>query len=285
MTGLFLNMTTLKKRLLLLLTLLMIAMITALEYWTGEKIKFTIVYLIPVLLAASISKLSGMFIAIASATIAIAASYTLQYRYDNPLYYFWEFTSHMAIFLLAATLRANLLAARERERKLARIDPLTGAFNGLAFREIAQAEINRTIRYKRPLTMAYIDVDNFKTVNDTLGHSEGDVLLRAIVSEIMKRLRTSDIVARLGGDEFAVLLPETGQTSALTAISQIKSSLTEEVRKRNWPVTFSIGVLTIIDTKPTVNHMIEAADALMYAAKQVGKNAIRTGLYREPGRV
>lgn len=284
MTNFFLNLGKMRKWLFSLLTLLLVILIAALEYWSGAKIEFSIIYLVPVLLAATISKSFGVFVSLASATLAMLADYLLVRQYPDFTYYLWDFASHSAIFLLATVLRSSLIAARRQERDLARTDPLTKAYNGRAFYEIAQAEIDRAIRYQRPLTMAYIDVDNFKTINDTLGHSEGDVLLRAIVSEIMKRLRTSDIVARLGGDEFAVLLPETGQASALSVISQIQSCLTEEAHKRNWPVTFSIGVLTIIDKQPTVNQMIEAADTLMYEAKQGGKNAVRSGIYQKPGK-
>ncbi|PKN75287.1 MAG: GGDEF domain-containing protein [Deltaproteobacteria bacterium HGW-Deltaproteobacteria-10] len=273
-----------KKYLFSLLTILFVILIAVLEYWSGARIEFSIIYIVPVLMAATISKSFGVFISLASVTLAMLADYLLARQYQDFVYYLWDFASHSAIFLLVTVLRSNLIAARLQEHELARKDPLTNAYNGRAFKEIAETEINRAIRYKRPLTMAYIDVDNFKTVNDTLGHGEGDLLLRAIVAEIVKRLRKSDIIARLGGDEFAILLPETGQESALSAISQIQSSLMEEAHKRNWPVTFSIGVLTIIDKQPTVNQMIEAADTLMYEVKQGGKNAVRSGFYRETGR-
>ncbi len=283
-TNFFLKAGKMKKYLFSLLTILFVILIAVLEYWSGARIEFSIIYIVPVLMAATISKSFGVFISLASVTLAMLADYLLARQYQDFVYYLWDFASHSAIFLLVTVLRSNLIAARLQEHELARKDPLTNAYNGRAFKEIAETEINRAIRYKRPLTMAYIDVDNFKTVNDTLGHGEGDLLLRAIVAEIVKRLRKSDIIARLGGDEFAILLPETGQESALSAISQIQSSLMEEAHKRNWPVTFSIGVLTIIDKQPTVNQMIEAADTLMYEVKQGGKNAVRSGFYRETGR-
>ena len=263
------------------LTVLLVVFIAALEYLSGTEVDFSVIYLIPVLLAASISKSFGVYISLISATLAIVASHFMERQYSSPAYYIWDFISHAAIFLLAATLRSNLLASRRQERELAYTDPLTGAFNSRAFHEMTQAEIHRAVRYNRPLTMAYLDVDNFKMVNDTRGHSEGDALLRAIVAEIAKRARKTDVVSRLGGDEFAILLPETGQENALLAIRQIQESLSEETLKKNWPVTFSIGVLTLMGTEPTVDKMIESADALMYEAKQAGKNTLRYGYYND----
>ena len=81
--------------------------------------------------------------------------------------------------------------------------------------------MTRAGRYVRPLTMAYLDIDNFKTINDTLGHSTGDKLLRAVAQNIRMTLRKTDLVTRIGGDEFALLLPETDQEAACTAILQL----------------------------------------------------------------
>jgi diguanylate cyclase (GGDEF)-like protein len=160
-------------------------------------------------------------------------------------------------------------------------DPLTGALNSRAFYEAAQTEIERARRYKHSLTIAYLDVDNFKIINDTSGHKEGDNLLRTMVEVMKSRVRRMDIVARLGGDEFAILMPETDQTSAMSVVQQTLKSLADETRKHNWPVTFSTGVLTIPEAFSTVNKMIEVADALMYEAKHGGKNRIRQATFGE----
>ena len=87
------------------------------------------------------------------------------------------------------------------------------------------------------------------------------------------------MVARLGGDEFAILLPETPQDVAQTIIGQIKNHLTDDLHRDRWPVTLSIGVLTCIDTPPTVEKMIKAVDTLMYTVKYNGKNSIRYSIY------
>jgi diguanylate cyclase (GGDEF)-like protein len=107
----------------------------------------------------------------------------------------------------------------------------------------------------------------------------GDIVLRSLVSHSKTELRKTDIVARLGGDEFAILFPETDQITAQVAISKIQQSLLYEMKKSDWPVTFSIGAITFNATPDTANEMIKLVDDLMYTVKNNGKNAIRYSVY------
>ena len=100
-------------------------------------------------------------------------------------------------------------------------DPLTGALNSRAFTEQLQLEVDRAKRYDHPLSLAYIDLDNFKRVNDSRGHLEGDKVLRCVVTEMRKSVRANDVVGRLGGDEFALLMPETDVAAAHATIQQV----------------------------------------------------------------
>ena len=145
--------------------------------------------------------------------------------------------------------------------------------------DLVQSEIDRLQRYQHPLTLAYIDLDNFKTVNDQLGHVTGDQVLRAVVSSVKKNIRRTDIVARLGGDEFALLLPETNQESARVVLSKVQDGLLEEMRINNWPVTVSIGVLTCRVAPPSTDALVSMADELMYSVKHDGKNGIKYATY------
>ena len=142
-----------------------------------------------------------------------------------------------------------------------------------------QKEIGRLQRYKRQFTVAYVDLDNFKTVNDQFGHSKGDELLRIVANTARNQLRDTDVVARLGGDEFALLLPETGQEDARVVIAKIQRSFLSEMRNNGWPVTLSIGVLTCIEMPGTADELIKMADKLMYSVKNNGKNAISESVY------
>jgi diguanylate cyclase (GGDEF)-like protein/PAS domain S-box-containing protein len=174
-----------------------------------------------------------------------------------------------------------LKKAFEHERELARIDPLTGAANRRTFHELAQREIERSRRYKYPFTIGYFDLDDFKAINDQFGHKVGDEILCAVVKYADRRLRKTDLFARLGGDEFAFLLVETGPELARTIISKFQQDVFLQIQEVNSPVTFSIGVLTCIDSSLTIDEILKKVDDLMYSVKREGKNAIKYSVYRD----
>lgn len=135
--------------------------------------------------------------------------------------------------------------------------------------EVLKSEFDRSQRYKRPFIIVYFDLDGFKAVNDQFGHHRGDKLLCAVVNRAKKHLRKMDLMARLGGDEFCLLLPETDQKSARSMVQKIQSALLNEMRRHNWRVTFSIGVLTCREGRTTVSNLIKWADDLMYSVNNL----------------
>lgn len=165
-------------------------------------------------------------------------------------------------------------AALEAERKLARIDSLTGLANRRAFYEGAELERKRSLRRSRPLSIAYLDLDNFKQINDRNGHEMGDELLACVGGIMRANLRAEDLVARLGGDEFAVLLPESDYQAASLAVAKLHRILSAEMQKRCWPVGVSLGMVTFESIPENVEDMVHAADELMYTVKRDGKNRI-----------
>ena len=177
---------------------------------------------------------------------------------------------------LESALRKSQEAALAAERRLARVDPLTGLANRRAFYEGAELERKRSLRHSRPLSVAYIDLDNFKQVNDQMGHDVGDELLAQIGSLLQNRLRAEDLTARMGGDEFAILLPENNYESACIAVHKTHRMLTEMAKDNRWPVTFSIGMVTFAPPPGNIEDMLRAADDLMYTVKHNGKNSVAT---------
>ena len=257
------------------LSLGMIAALSGTDYLTGTGISFSILYLVPIsVLAWYGGRWSGLLGAALSAT-ALLLIYELPQVHDSWAIPFWNSSARFGIYIVVVQLLTSLRGALERETTLARTDYLTGAANARAFHEIAEAEIERMRRYGRPFTIAYMDVDDFKTVNDRLGHSIGNDLLRVLVNAIRKNLRATDTVARMGGDEFAVLLPETDQGSAREVIQKVQGRLSAEMQANEWPVSFSIGVLTCLDPPRSVNSLLKYADDLMYTVKRSGKNDLR----------
>lgn len=253
------------------------------DYLTGFEISFAIFYLAPVSLASlALGRNAGLAFSFTSALVWLAANQFAGETFSHPAIAVWNSGTRLGFFLYVALLLAALKDMLEVERTAARTDFLTLAINSRAFENIATTEIERLRRYGRPFTVAYIDVDNFKTVNDTLGHTVGDLLLQTVVSTTVANLRVVDTMARLGGDEFAILLPETDAAAARPAILRLQQALLTMMCQHQWPVTFSIGVVTYTAAPNGTDDLIKIADDVMYGVKKNRKNAIQHAVYGRP---
>lgn len=125
-----------------------------------------------------------------------------------------------------------------RTKKLTRQDDLTGALNRRGFFEVLDDESKRSQRYLHPLTVVYVDLDDFKLVNDLKGHKTGNLVLQEVARTMQSILREVDFVARLGGDEFALLLPETGAENVRAVLEKLRTALMNKMNARDWRVTF-----------------------------------------------
>jgi diguanylate cyclase (GGDEF)-like protein len=251
-----------------------------LDYATGYELAFSLFYLIPVSLVAwRADQRLGVVAALVSAMVWLTADIAAGNFYSHPFIYVWNTLIRLSFFIIPALLLSALKRTLENEKELARTDHLTGAANSRFFYDLLQMEIDRFQRFGRPFTLAYLDLDNFKAVNDRFGHLAGDDVLRSVAGCAKKNMRKTDIVARLGGDEFALLLPETDQGSARVAVAKIQSGLLLEMRNQRWPITFSVGVLTCSAMPASTEELVKIADELMYQAKRDGKDAIRYSIY------
>lgn len=258
-----------------LIGLWLLGVVGLLDYVTGHELAFSLFYMLPIaLLAWFTNGVLGVVMALASAGVWLIADIFDGATYSSPFIYVWNTLIRLGFFLLAVLL-LRLGKALEREKTLARTDYVTGTVNTRFFHALAQREIDRSARYGYPLTMAYIDVDNFKTINDTLGHLAGDKVLQTVAEGMQQHLRKTDVVARVGGDEFAILLPEVGPEAAQAVISKMRQNVLEDMQSNHWPVTFSIGVVTFTVPPHSAEEMLNKADQLMYAVKSSGKNNIR----------
>jgi diguanylate cyclase (GGDEF)-like protein len=250
--------------------------LAAAEYLSGPDISLVVFYILPVFIATWYAgNLSGMFISFISAISWSIDNMTKSYGSGTVMIPYWDIAMQFIFLVFIVRVLSALKISFEKERELAREDYLTKVANARSFYEIAEVEIDRLRRYKHPFTLAYLDVDNFKLVNDRMGHSVGDHLLSDIARMMEKSVRAVDTVARLGGDEFAILMPETSQEGAQAVIARLRANIGDAAKKSGWPVTVSIGVVTCQDSVCALDELIKKADALMYSAKTGGKNAVR----------
>ena len=192
----------------------------------------------------------------------------------DPASFYIGNANRLFAYLLVAWLISILRTLYHRENEIARVDYLTGIPNKLGFDEQLKVEIARHRRDGNPFAVAYIDCDNFKSVNDTRGHNAGDRLLRTIAELSRRNLRATDTVARLGGDEFAVILPATGEFAALQAMNKLRKILDSAIVPQHRQVTLSIGVGVFLDTPESTDRVVSFSDNVMYQVKNSGKNRV-----------
>jgi diguanylate cyclase (GGDEF)-like protein len=258
----------------------LIVIIGMIDFVTGDEIAFSVFYVLPIALIAWFTgRWPGLLASVLSAIVWFGADISTHSPYSHRLIPVWNTLIRFGFFIIITLLLSALRMALQRESELARIDHLTGAANARSFHDMLQLEIERYYRYRHPFTIAYIDLDNFKAINDRLGHSVGNQVLRMVVDVMRANVRKTDFIARLGGDEFALLFPETGQASAHSVLSKIQQCLNEQMRQHDHIVTFSIGALTCNGAPQSTDSLVRMADELMYAAKRDGKNTIRYDTY------
>ncbi len=260
---------------LLTLGLLLVVLQGLINYWAGPDLSFTLFYLLTVSLVAwLVGRRAGIIMACVSALSYFTTEELVAHFDAHPLLPYLNATTRLCAFLFVACFISALRRSLEHERELARTDDLTGLLNRRSFMEVAHQEINRARRFRHPFTVAYMDVDNFKTVNDQHGHSTGDAVLREVAQTIKQNLREIDVIARLGGDEFVILMPETNDAAAEAVVGRMQQQITTVVARGGWPISLSIGVVTWTTPPRTVDFMLKRADDAMYAVKNSGKNRV-----------
>ncbi len=262
---------------------MLIALIWIVDIKTGYEVSFSIFYLIPIALVTWYGgRVLGILTALVSATAWLLADLKGGHQYSSLFIPYWNASVRLGFFMITTFSLfyiRKLLEHLEQERDLARTDSLTGLMNMRYFEELAGMELERSRRYQRPLTMVYLDCDDFKLVNDRSGHQAGSELLHLIAQIIRKNLRSVDLLGRFGGDEFIILLPETAAEAGREMIKRLQARLLEAVQSMKQSVTFSIGVATFLKPPDSLEEMIRTADRIMYQVKGRGKNRIQQETY------
>jgi diguanylate cyclase (GGDEF)-like protein len=248
-------------------------------YWlsghTPPDVRLGILYIVPALLVTWHDGLTwGIAFAAGTGVLRYVTGLD-QMPADTPVAI--RLANEAAYLIVLGVAMAGLAQLQRTQADLERLatrDELTGALNARAFAERLAQELERNQRYKRPLAILYLDLDDFKAVNDQHGHQTGDAVLRLVANATRRAVRQSDIVARLGGDEFAVLMPETDGGVAEAAATRLASGI-RTVFQGTPSVTASIGLVStanVVDARP--EELLRRADQAMYEAKRMGKDRV-----------
>jgi diguanylate cyclase (GGDEF)-like protein len=242
---------------------------------TTKLLEFPVFFLIPIsFFTWLLSRRAGLLASLISGGIILVVNLSSPMDLIGSHIAYWNALIWFGFFVLITFIIAHLKVLHFRERDLARVDNLTGAATRLAFYEFTREEINRARRLNLPLTLAYIDLDCFKEINDRNGHSTGDKVLVSVAQSLQKSIRQTDMVARMGGDEFALILPNTHKDAAHKILGKVLNVLRRSMKEAGWPVTFSIGAVTFLNPPESVHEIIERADEIMYSVKETGKNRL-----------
>lgn len=269
------NLATWPRSVLVALGTFLLALVIAADYLTHTNyvLEFSPYYLVPIsFFSWFIGRRSGLVLGV----LSVVTGFFIRLRAAPHAVGYWDALVRLVLYLSATLMVVQLKALYDRERHLSRVDPLTRIGNRRALLEAASVARSVANRRLSPLSISYIDLDGFKQLNDSLGHSAGDRVLVATAAAIAKAVRPSDVVARIGGDEFAVLLPGADSQAAVRILHRVRFELDQAMKQNRWPITVSIGIASFIPPLGSVLEMIQAADQAMYLAKQSGKN--RTAL-------
>jgi len=264
-----------------------IALVGLLDYVTGPWMSFALFYVIPVLGAAWWLGRGPALLASLTAGVVWFEAEAWGHRGESTRTLMWNSMSRLLMLVAMAAMVVRIREDRRRLKemnarlaellqgaeKLARTDPLTNLPNRRAFIERLSAELAHAKRTGAPVCIAYIDVDNFKRLNDKKGHVEGDQFLRKIAHAIRETIRASDVAARLGGDEFAVLFTE-AKRAAVEPLAHRLLVRTRALGDRypGLDLGASVGMAWFESAPDAPEQLLDRADAAMYEAKSSGKH-------------
>lgn len=258
------------------LGILMVLLFGAVDYGTGPQVAFSVFYLLPVSLVEWKSGARpATVVAALAAAIWLVADVAAGQVYDHAWIAVWNTATRFVMFMIVVRLLASLRGGLEAQTRLATLDSLTSVLNPRAFAAATEKIIEQARRERLPFTFAYVDLDDFKQINDRLGHTGGDQALTLVAEALQRKLRASDVVGRLGGDEFGLVLPETGSEAATRVMDDLVDRVKGSVTEMPIEVSFSVGAVTFLVPPRTTDAVIKAADELMYQAKRQGKNQFR----------
>jgi len=263
----------------ILLVLAAIGAISFVDYATGNELSVSVLYLIPITVAVFLlGRNFGLAVSVLSSSLIIIMDLLAGKAYPNLLIPAWNAVAGFLYYVFHALLLSTLIGQLRTIRSVSYKDPLTDAANWRYFEEYLGANLRELSRQAGKLAVAYLDIDDFKSLNDRWGHSVGDEVLKEVVRVAKGNIRANDMIARLGGDEFAILLTDIDYERSAEVLGRIKHELIAEMEKREWKVTFSMGATVFSDARLSIRQIMQEVDRAMYAVKNSGKDGLKIEL-------
>lgn len=259
--------------------LALVAVITAVDALADSGVAYDELYLLPIVSVAWLMRSTAAGLAMAALAAALRLGNSLAESVSVPLS-ISEAAIHLLLYAGIVFLLGLVRRDRDLQEELAVTDSLTGVSNARFLRAAAVTELERSRRYGHALSLMYIDIDDFKAVNDNFGHREGDRVLQRVASITGQSVRSIDVLARMGGDEFVVLMPETESREARETAERLTLALEDATLPDGTALTCSVGVATYREPPRTVEDLLAGGDAAMYGAKAAGKNRVRHATVR-----
>jgi diguanylate cyclase (GGDEF)-like protein len=262
-----------RKSLLAAIGLALFGLICWADHLAGRKVEISIWYVLPVsFFSWYFNRRVGFGAAMGSAVLLLV---TKRILVPPSLAADWNILTWLGLYIFIVLIISQLNTAYRQARERSLTDDLTHIPNRRAFFLYLNLEKNRDRRYGLQLTLAYIDLDGFKALNDRLGHAAGDEVLVHVAKLMREQVRATDFVARIGGDEFAILLPQTGVDAAAVVLRKLQQTLNDEMKRNHWDVSFSIGAVTYGKPPDSVQEIVAKADEVMYSVKLGGKSGLK----------
>ncbi len=259
---------------IIILAVFVMSLVGLADWLTGVHVSLSMLYVAPVALATwYASKRAGILVAVFSIAVWLGADYSVGLSFVHPAIPIWNAAMRFGFLFITLSLLSNLRTHLENERRFAHRDSLTNLANRRTFIEWVEHSLALARRDGRPLTVAFVDLDDFKKINDSRGHGEGDRVLRVIARTLCEPVRKTGLIARVGGDEFAMLFPDTDISGAKRLLANIHRRLDTELERSAIP-SCSIGAVTFLSAPGTAEEALKAADRVMYDVKRQGKAGV-----------
>ncbi|OJV63008.1 MAG: hypothetical protein BGO41_09900 [Clostridiales bacterium 38-18] len=257
-----------KKIIIVILGLLSVILVGTLDIYLGAYISIYLLYVFPIVLISYFSeKYSGLLVAISSAVMWTFVDWYLSKNLYHASSVAIEFFSRMVIFLVISIMAYQSRRNNDQLKRMAYTDQKTGAYNYRAFLDLAARALSFANRQSLQVYIAYFDMDKFKKVNDTYGHSRGDEVLVAFSQIALDQIRASDIFARIGGDEFVLCVSGINEMDLNVVLGRIAQKFKDEMLRQGLEVSVTFGYTNGLNRNEDLEALIHEADVSMYQHK------------------